>query len=140
MIGDGLASAIYNFPNLDEKGTRIIIFSTDNDLSGDEIITLSEAAELAKKKKIIVYAIAPKNITDENRSALKKAAELTGGAYYEGTSSSTINQIVGKIEKTEKNNLRTDVKIIKKDQPNEAFIALIISIIILFVLNRKVDI
>ena len=57
LIGDGLASCISRFDKLDSKRSRSIILGTDNQLAGMPIISLPEAAELAKQKDIRVYAI-----------------------------------------------------------------------------------
>lgn len=46
LIGDGLASSVYDFIDLDKdkERSRIIIFSTDNDLAGTPMVTLKDAA------------------------------------------------------------------------------------------------
>jgi len=104
IIGDGLASCIYSFSSLEENRTRIIIFSTDNELEGEQIVTLQEAGELAKSKNITVYGISPRTIgnpclglehdLDEHKNAepeFRKAVETTGGKLYiEGTERDSI--------------------------------------------------
>lgn len=62
LIGDGLASTVYNFPNLEEKRSRSIIFSTDNDLEGTPLVTLSQAAEICKENNVTVYGIGTANM------------------------------------------------------------------------------
>lgn len=46
LIGDGLISCVYDFTDLekDKDRSRIIIFSTDNDLAGTPMVTLKDAA------------------------------------------------------------------------------------------------
>ena len=73
IIGDGLASAINVFGNLNENRTRIIIFTTDNELYGKEIVTLEEAGEICKKKDITVFGIAPRTITSNDMATIKQA-------------------------------------------------------------------
>ena len=46
IIGDGLASCIPYFGELEEERTRIIIFTTDNDLAGNEIVTIMEQVKI----------------------------------------------------------------------------------------------
>lgn len=77
LIGDGLASSVLCFPNLEEdkERTRIIIFSTDNDLRGQEIIPLKQAAALAKKKNVKVFGICPKEALDKDKTEMKSAIE-----------------------------------------------------------------
>lgn len=139
LIGDGLATCVLSFPNLEEERTRIIIFSTDNDLAGEEIYTLSEAAKLAKKNNIIVFGIAPDTINLKDEIALKMAVESTGGKYYSTTSNSNIKDIVNEIEKTGKSLMesKSEKRII--DYPEVPFILLLISISVLYILNKKVN-
>ena len=102
LIGDGLASCIYSFPKLEEeKRSRIIIFSTDNELAGTPLITLDKAAQIGKKKQIIVYGIGTTVMKDKDRKEFKSAVELTNGKFYE-QSQKAVKNIVNDIEKTSK--------------------------------------
>ncbi len=140
IIGDGLASCIYNFSNLDEDRTRIIIFSTDNeDASKKPITTLEDAAALANKKGIIVFGIGTKEIDEEYEKAMRDAIEKNGGKYYSENSNS-INEIVDNIEKTSKSLLENKIETKKIDTPELPFILLLISVSALIILNKKVNI
>lgn len=140
IIGDGLASAIFSFPNLEEERTRIIIFSTDNDDASTKgpIVTLSKAGQIAKDRGIIVYALCPELTTDKDKQGLRKAVETTGGSLYTETSSETVSDIVQKIEKTKKTEIQGTKETKRLDKPEIPFIILCISICILFILNKKV--
>lgn len=98
FIGDGLASALYNFPDLVEntERSRLIIFTTDNELNGTPFVTLDEAASLCKKNDVKVFAIAPDNVVDEK--AFKKAVESTDGKFYKATDKSTFKKLIDDIE------------------------------------------
>lgn len=99
LIGDGLAATVYDFSELDKERTRVIIFSTDNDIQGTPYFTLDEAATICKENKTVVYGIGTKEMTTDNMNAMKAAVEKTGGKFYlEGDSGST-SQIVKDIEK-----------------------------------------
>lgn len=137
IIGDGLASCIYNFSNLEENRTRIIIFSTDNDLEGEEIVTLQEAAQISKSKNITVFGIAPKATTEKNATELRQAVETTGGSYY--TEDYSVKEIVKEIEKKGKSLIKGQKEIKKIDVPQIPFVILVISILALFILNKKVN-
>lgn len=113
LIGDGLASCVYNFNNLEEDRTRIIIFSTDNDLAGTPLVTLQEAAQISKENNVTVYGIVPdeikiniygatKKVGQAEKTELKNAIETTGGTLYEENSSTTVSSIVNNIEKQSK--------------------------------------
>lgn len=141
LIGDGLGSCVYNFTNLEDKDrTRIIIFSTDNDLAGDEIITLQEAAALCKENNILVYGIAPDFISTKNEADLKKAVEVTGGKYYTLQEGQTVKEIVSDIEKTTKSLIEGQVETRVIDQPLIPFLIIVISISGLLILDKKVNI
>lgn len=142
IIGDGLASCIFSFPNLEEDRTRVIIFSTDNDDASENgpIVTLNEAGQIAKERNILVYALCPELTSDKNKKELKNAVEITGGELYTETSSETVSKIVKKIESTKKMELESSKQTKKIDKPEIPFIILILSIIILFITNKKVKI
>ena len=151
IIGDGLASAIYSFTNFEEDRTRVIIFSTDNELEGTEIITLQGAAEVAKSKNIIVYGIAPKTIggfclnfkhsTSEHKNAepeFEKAVKTTGGDLYVEADGKTVASIVDNIEQQQKSLMKGQKETRRIDRPQVPFIMLIIFLLILFILKRKI--
>ena len=138
IISDGLASCVYNFPDLNENRSRIIIFSTDNEMSGEPIITLSEAANLCKEKNITVYPIAPSSVRKNDLEGLKNVAEVTGGEVYTETTSNTTTSIVKNINEKAKSVTKTSVKKDKVDVPFIPFTILVCSILILVILDRKV--
>lgn len=138
IISDGLASCVYNFPDLNENRSRIIIFSTDNEMSGEPIITLSEAANLCKEKNITVYPIAPSSVRKTDLEGLKNVAEVTGGEVYTETTSNTTTSIVKNINEKAKSVTKTSVKKDKVDVPFIPITILVCSILILVILDRKV--
>ena len=137
FIGDGLASCLYNFPDLKENDERVrlIIFTTDNELNGTPFVTLEEAAALCKKNNVRVYGVAPENIVDE--TAFKTAVESTGGGYYKVTSPKVFDELLEDIRLTETSTME-DVKTLILDYPQIPFILLLIFIGIYFVCSRKV--
>ncbi len=137
LIGDGLASCVYSFSNLDEERTRIIILSTDNDLAGTPLVTLDDAAKISRSKGIKVFGIGTKIMSSEDRIALKEAVESTHGKLY-NHSNSTVDSIVKDIESTSKSLLKNQIETKKVDIPQVPFILLIISIIGLIVISKKV--
>lgn len=140
IIGDGLASCVYNFSNLDEDRTRIIIFSTDNeDASKKPITSLEEAASLAKKKGITVFTIGTKGIKPEYETPLKNTIEKYGGKYYSENASS-IADIINSIEKTSKSLLENRVETKKIDMPEIPFILLLGAITSFIILTKKVNV
>lgn len=138
LVGDGLASCIFDFPDLDEERSRIIVFSTDNDVQGKEYINVTDAAKLAKKKGIVVYSVAPKETAINFGTTLKEATESTGGSYFVQGKGSTINEIVSGIESQEKSILEGGKKTISTDHPEVAFVFLILGFAGLIVVDKVV--
>lgn len=140
LIGDGLASCACNFTNLNEKRSRIIIFSTDNDMAGTPMVSLQDAAKMCKDKNIKVFGVAPEKIYDEDKSEFEMAVKSTGGELYVGSKTDTVKNIVNSIESQEKSLLKSKKEIKKIDTPQISFIFLVISLIILAILSRKVNV
>ena len=137
FIGDGLASCLYNFPDLKENDERVrlIIFTTDNELNGTPFVTLEEATALCKKNNVRVYGVAPENIVDE--AAFKRAVESTGGGYYKATSSKAFDKLLEDIRLTE-TSVMEDVKTLVLDYPQVPFLFLLLFMGIYFICSRKV--
>lgn len=102
LIGDGLATAACDFPDISEDRTRIVILSTDNQLDGTPIFSLDEAAYLCSKKKITVYGIGTNLMADTDMESMKSAVEKTGGKFYLEEESGTVGSIVDSISKEAK--------------------------------------
>ncbi len=138
LIGDGLASCIYNFNNTNKDRTKIIIFSTDNNLSGTPLLSLEDAINLGKNKGIKIFGIASKNIEYENKKEFQNLLFKNNEKYYDH-SESTTNSIINDIEKTSKSQLKIN-KTRNIDTPEIPFIILLISIIGLIYISKKVEI
>ncbi len=137
FIGDGLASCLYNFPDLGEEDGRakLIVFTTDNDLNGEPLVTLDEATELCSRYDVKVYAMAPDNVV--NKSDFEKAVESTGGEFYLATEKNATEDMIAAIEKTE-TSIYTKVETYVTDQPQVLFVFLVLFVGIYFVFSRKV--
>lgn len=115
LIGDGLATSVYNFPDLDKKRSRSIIFSTDNDLAGTPLVTLSQAADICKEHNVVVYGIGTTEMYDDNKQEMKSAVQKTGGSFYLQEESETTKNIVEKIEKESKQKIKGKTEIREVD-------------------------
>lgn len=140
LIGDGLVSCVNSFSDLEEDPdrTRIIIFSTDNVLSGKPVFTLEEAGTYSKNRNVVVYGIATSNITSTNKKSFRSAVELTGGTLYEEASGNTVNSIIKQIETSSKNLIIGEEKIVRMDMPEVPFMLLLACILCLFILTKRV--
>lgn len=140
FIGDGLASCLYNFPDLKENNdrSRMIIFITDNELNpitSTSFVTLEDAAALCTANKVKVFAVTPEHITDEQ--IFHQAILNTGGKHYKVTSDKVFDDLIADIRLTG-TAVMQDTKIIVTDKPEVLFVFLLISIGAYFIFSRKV--
>lgn len=133
--GDGLATCVYDFPNLDEERSRAIILSTDNEVYGEQIVDVVDAAKIAKKKDITIYALSPSFADAEMRKELKQAAELSGGKLYLQNEAYEVDGIVSNIETTERSLLNKTPQITEKDHPSALFFVALISVAVAMLLG-----
>ena len=141
--GDGLATSVMNFDK-DDKRTKVVILTADHAMAEDSyIVSLNEAADLAKEYGVKVYYIDGENpSTKKNNSESTQqkiyAAEVTGGKYYDAQSLS-VKQIINDIDNLDKTtHVEKNVEIIRVDLPELLFPYLIYLVIILFLLDWRV--
>jgi len=137
IIGDGLAAAALDFNNIEEDPgrSRIIIFSTDNDLQGDEIITLPEAAQLCVDRGITVYGIGTEQMYPSDKRMMKNAVELTGGQFYYGEDSRVVSNIIDNIQEHVATMDTVQYEISENITPEIPFMILLISMAFMILLE-----
>lgn len=136
LIGDGLASTVYNFSDMDKERTRIVIFTTDNDVYGTEIFDLPEAAGLCRDNNIVVYGIGTKTMYKKDKEEMKESVELTGGKFYLEEEKETFTDIVNDIQSQSSSLIQGRTYMVDTEFPRAAFIAALCSVIVLFVSLR----
>lgn len=137
---------MFSFPNLkiDKDRTRIIIFATDNDVSGKEAVSLEEACILCKQYDVNLYAYCPSVEMNENTStqkinSYKNAVEQSaGGKFYTGDLDKMTSSIVKEIKETKTSLLKTSKKTHVKDYPEIFLISTIIIFIILIIVEKRI--
>lgn len=134
IIGDGLAATAYDFPDLkeDAERTRIIIFTSDNDMAGTPIVTLDEAATICKENNIIVYGIGTEIMLNNCREEMKAAVEKTGGKFYMEEDSGTMKQIVNDIDKQGRNLIKAEKHCVETEHPKLPFLGIMFSVVLMF--------
>ena len=150
LIGDGLASCLNSFPRGTEQSgnrkpagdagqpsrSRSVVLATDNFLSGDPIMTLGEAAALAKDRAVRVYALNPGDLDygtgpDQPGAQLRAAAESTGGTYHPLDSPEAVPGVVRGVEETEKSALQGASRAVAWDEPGLPLSAALLSGLVL---------
>lgn len=100
LVGDGLMSCVNNFDHPDQERPRAMILGTDNDVRGEGIYTLDEAAAMAKERKIRVYGLNPLPY-GANHQNLSSATEETGGRTWGLDQPGATEEVTKNIEKLE---------------------------------------
>jgi Ca-activated chloride channel family protein len=138
LIGDGLASCLNSFPRTAGQAprSRSVVLATDNFLSGEPIMTLGEAAALARDSAVRVYALNPGDLDygagpDQPGAQLRAAAESTGGAYYALDNPEAVPGVVRGVEETEKAALRGAPRAVVSDEPGLPLTAALLSGLVL---------
>ncbi|MCR5209589.1 MAG: VWA domain-containing protein [Lachnospiraceae bacterium] len=148
LIGEGLASCLFNFPYLeDSERTRVIILVTDNAQSADTppTIELAEAVDMCKDKDVAVFGIFPPkealreldpgqnfdNLSTDMRQNIKK----TGGEFYIVGSDFDTEDVIKQIQAHEA--MQVDEVTVNRqaDDPNLAIMICILGLI-LFVIAK----
>lgn len=130
LIGDGLASCAMRFDHVDEERARSIILATDNELNGESVITLDEAAAFTASRGIRLYTINPVDgIAEAESTALSDAAAMTGGIGFGLRDATTVDEIIDEVQKQEASTLRGEATVIQIDTPQLWIVALMIVVL-----------
>ncbi len=148
LVGDGLAGTVFSFPDIEEnkERTRIIIFATDNDVAGQEEVSLEDACTICKQYGVNLYAYCPSvemNIytSKEKIAKYKKAVEENaGGKFYTGKLEKMATNIVKEIKETKTSLLKKSKKTYVTDHPEIFLIITIIIFLILLIIEKRIKI
>ena len=126
--------------------TRIIIFATDNDVSGTETISLEEACSICKQYNVNLYAYCPttqmNSFTTEGKIASYKKAveERAEGKFYTGNLDQMSSSIVNEIKETKTSLLKTSKKTYVTDYPEILLITTVAVFLVLIIIEKRVKI
>ncbi len=130
IIGDGLAAACLDFYDYEEKPdrTRVIILSTDNDLLGEEIVTLPEAGEMCQERDITAFGVGTEIMDPDQRQMMKDTVEGTGGKFYYGEDRNMVENIVDDIRAQIATLDDTQYEIVENEMPQTPFRLLLLTL------------
>ena len=136
IIGDGLAAACLDFYDFEDNPdrTRVIILSTDNELYGEEIITLPEAGQMCEDRDIIVFGVGTEVMATADRQMMKDVVEGTGGTFYYGEDDGIVENIVADIRAQIATLDETRYEIIENELPETPFRWLLFSLSLMLLL------
>ncbi|OCG76487.1 VWA domain-containing protein [Microbacterium sediminis] len=138
LIGDGLAACALRFDHSDEERSRSIILATDNEVAGASVLTLQEAADYSASVGVRVFALNP--IQDDGAVAqeLVAAAEATGGAAYGLRGTTTVGDIVDRVQEQEATALRGEIEVVWTDEPTVWIVVVLMLALVLVVIGWRV--
>ena len=150
-IGEGLASCLFSFPELnEEERTRIIIFVTDNkpELLGNPLVTLTDAAGMCAFDKVTVFGIDPASPDSEGSisgtAEMQEAVESTGGKFYGPGTALSATEILADIQSLERKITKTTTATEDTDLPTVWFYVLAVGFVLIvlttiyFVMRRGI--
>ena len=138
--GDGLAASVLMFDK-DNDRTKVVVLAADHGVGSDYIVSLNEAAEIAKNYNVKVYYVdgegASRSYTYQEKV---NAASITGGKHYD-VANMSVEQIIKDIDSLDKTLLvEKNVELTRIDLPELIFNYLLYLIPLLFILDWRVGI
>jgi hypothetical protein len=128
MIGDGLASCVMRFDDLDAERSRSIVFATDNYVAGEQIMTLPEAGEYAGERGVVVYGLNPGDVESldyigEFADEMRGVVEGTGGGYWALEDPSAVPSIVEQVQSRQAERFTGEPVLVVTDKPTVPVLA-----------------
>ncbi|SEE69156.1 vWA domain-containing protein [Ruania alba] len=127
LVGDGLATCALAFDLEDEERSRSIIMATDNEVFGEPLYTLPEAADLVAERDITLHGFYAGAVTPDSAAQQKEyqdAVEAHGGLFYASDDPDAVSGIVDEISAQQAAELDADADVIITDRPEKYFAAL----------------
>lgn len=120
LVGDGLATCAYAFPDTDTERSRSIILATDNEVLGEPIYTLQEAADLAADRDIRLYGLftaSPLSYAPQNEESFRQAVTGHDGLFYHADDPGAVEAIIEDITSQQAVELEADPEVVITDRP-----------------------
>lgn len=124
LVGDGLATCAGAFDMSDEDRSRSIILATDNEVFGDPLYTLPEAAELVTERGITLHGFYAGSVTSTSAAQEKEyrdAVEAGGGLFFASDDPEAVSGIIDQISAQQAEDLEADPDVIITDRPEEYY-------------------
>ena len=139
VIPDGLASCAQEFDQAEEDRSRSIIFATDNEVNGDPLFTLQEAAERVAARDIDLYTFYPGayECGPQCYEELKTATEEQGGELHESSDPEAIPSIINQIQKSQAEAMGATPSVLRTDHPLAPFALTVLTLLGILVLGWR---
>ena len=119
LVPDGLAACAQEFDQADTDRSRSIILATDNEVNGDTIYTLDEAAKTLQDRDISLYTFYPgaSECSQTCADELKQVTEAHDGHFYASSDPQAIPSILAQIQKTQAVEMGATPSVLRTDHP-----------------------
>ncbi len=132
LIGDGLANCALLFDDAgDPNRSRSIILATDNDLRGEPVYTLSQAAELTRSKNIELNALygASSWVLNPNvERDYQHVVEDAGGYYYRADDAAAVSDIISRVQAQQAIDLDAAPEVTRSEHPGGWLVLAVVSL------------
>lgn len=124
LVGDGLATCVTGFDNLDTDRSRTILLATDNEVMGEQIYTLAQAVDLASSYDVEIVAFYPAQggvLTAEGEQ-LRSIVEAAGGDFYDAADPAAVPGVIDRIVAEQLSDLDGEPTVVETTVPRTALL------------------
>lgn len=126
LVGDGLARCALTFDLQETERSRSIVLATDNEVAGDPLYTLAQAADLAAARDIHLYGLDPG--TGYEADELRTVLESRGGLYVAVDDPAAVPALVEDVLRQQAVELDADPPVVVTDTPGPAYLVLLAAV------------
>ncbi|HLR57710.1 MAG TPA: hypothetical protein VK098_05960 [Beutenbergiaceae bacterium] len=126
LIGDGLATCALMFDEADPDRSRSIIFATDNDIQGEPIYTLGEAADLVEERDIALFGIHAGESTQEQQDEYREIVLEHGGLFYEASNPDLVDGVLDRINDSQSTTIEASPTVLISDSARGPYGAMMV--------------
>src|SRR5699024_5898224 len=94
---------------------RSIIFATDNDIQGEPIYTLGEAADLVEERDIALFGIHAGESTQEQQDEYREIVLEHGGLFYEASNPDLVDGVLDRINDSQSTTIEASPTVLISD-------------------------
>jgi len=139
IVPDGLASCAQLFDQAEEERSRSIIFATDNEVNGESIFTLDEAADAVTSRDISLFTFYPGayECGPECLEELRSATESHDGKLYQSSDPQAIPTIIQQIQKSQAQEMGAEPVLVRSDHPGPMFVLTLLALMAVLALGWR---
>lgn len=124
LVSDGLVSCLQRFDHPQVKRARSVVLVSDNEAGSGAVYTLAQAVDLARRHRVRVYAIWPRDpLAPRAGVALRAEVERTGGRFYLVSDPFAVSAIVRQVQRLDATSLRSSPQVAHTDEPAPFWLA-----------------